>query len=342
MGSVDVSQACAAFDIVPDSINVLRSGLIHRTWRVDAGKDSYIVQRVASIFHPAVMVDIRAVLRHLRQKGLLVERIIQTNEGLDYLEDGNVFWRVFTYIAGKTFDSVPSGDVACAAGTLLGIYHTALQDINHTFTHVRPVKHNFSAIYELFEKTTSGKLDQPIRELARPIETLPYLLPTSELRIHVTHGDPKISNFIFNTEGTRAISLIDLDDCGKQYNSVVELGSAVRSWCQVADDALENNFSLEKFEAALHGYVKTSAHLLVEDEWKLLPNAIRALPLELAARFLTDVYLDQYFAWDETRFASRAEHNMTRFRAQIMLYQDMCDKAGEIEGCIQRLGKLVF
>ena len=41
--------------------------------------------------------------------------------------------------------------------------------------------------------------------------------------------------------------------------------------------------------------------------------------LELAARFAVDVFRDEYFGWDASRFASRRAHNLVRARGQLAL-----------------------
>ena len=74
---------------------------------------------------------------------------------------------------------------------------------------------------------------------------LPESLPQS-----IVHGDPKISNIIF--QGEHACCMIDLDTC-MLHTPLVDIGDAMWSWCGQAEDCLENTFSLSRFKEALRG-----------------------------------------------------------------------------------------
>lgn len=49
---------------------------------------------------------------------------------------------------------------------------------------------------------------------------------------------------------------------------------------------------------------------------------MRAVALELAARFMIDVVEGTYFGWDNTRYKSRRENNLVRAEAQWKVYSD--------------------
>lgn len=101
----------------------ITTGLINQTWKIFSQKNAFIVQRVSSIFKPSVMDDIQAVQNHLSAHGLSVAKIVPTKSTRLYVLDDGCFWRVFEYIDGTSYDSVPEPDIAYKAGEMLGTYH---------------------------------------------------------------------------------------------------------------------------------------------------------------------------------------------------------------------------
>ena len=134
----------------------------------------------------------------------------------------------------------------------------------------------------------------------------PAHLPDLPLtRERLVHGDPKISNFIFDPDTDEAIGLVDLDTVASMP-IVLELGDAFRSWCNpLGEDTTETTFSLPFFHAAIGGYARGAPGLLSEDEWQALPDATLTIALELAARFAADALQESYFGWDTARFEER-------------------------------------
>ena len=141
-----------------------------------------------------------------------------------------------------------------------------------------------------------------------------HLLP-DDLPLRVIHGDPKISNVLFDRR-LRATGIVDLDTCNRRP-LLVELGDAFRSWCGKAEDDPHNTFSLPVFNAAWRGYAQEARGFITARERKLVAKAIGTITLELAARFLIDYFEDSYFGWDSSRYLSRRAHNLARARGQI-------------------------
>ncbi len=314
----------------------ITTGLINQTWKIFSQKNAFIVQRVSSIFKPSVMDDIQAVQNHLSAHGLSVAKIVPTKSTRLYVLDDGCFWRVFEYIDGTSYDSVPEPDIAYKAGEMLGTYHKVFSTLEYTFKHGRAIKHNIPMIYEAFQQSLSRGMEA-YENLAKPLDRMLELVPPESFPHSITHGDPKISNFLFSkTSPNDAICIIDLDDCGKRYSPVVELASALKSWCQVSDDATENQFNIHYFESAIQGYTKGSQGLLTEElQW--LPKGIELMALQLAARFFTDAVKDTYFAWDSARFKSRKEHNTARFMAHMYLYNDIVRQRDDIKTIVDKI-----
>ena len=117
------------------------------------------------------------------------------------------------------------------------------------------------------------------------IEALSEDLWPTDLRQIVVHGDPKISNLRFNQ--TSAI-MIDLDTCTR-HTRLVDLGDAVRSWCQDKDSSALPAFSFERWQAMIKGYLKYSGPLS-EKEQEYLPRAGYLITLELASVLLKTIW----------------------------------------------------
>jgi hypothetical protein len=101
---------------------------------------------------------------------------------------------------------------------------------------------------------------------------------------------------------------------------VLELGDALRSWCNPAtEDATEARFSRPLFESAVEGYAAAARGFLAPEEWGAIPEGAATITVELAARFCTDALRERYFRWDDRRYASASAHNQARARGQLQV-----------------------
>jgi aminoglycoside phosphotransferase (APT) family kinase protein len=155
-------------------------------------------------------------------------------------------------------------------------------------------------------------------------------IPSLPLRIG--HGDPKISNFLFDTGG-RITGVIDLDTMA--WTGVdIEIGDALRSWCnRASEDATHAEFDLDVARAGLQGYL-AGAPWLTPEERAALPDATQRICLELAARFAADALHESYFGWDPAVAPSRGEHNLLRARGQLALAHAARAARGSIEAIV--------
>ena len=64
-------QMLRAWSLSDVRVSPLGSGLINRTWRVEAGASRFVMQQLNPVFPPIVNEDIRVVTAHLRAKGLI-------------------------------------------------------------------------------------------------------------------------------------------------------------------------------------------------------------------------------------------------------------------------------
>lgn len=318
-----------AFALDPASIEPIASGHINRSFfaRRETGS-ACVLQHVNAIFPPGIHADIEAVTRHLQAKGLVTPRLLTTRDGQRCLETGAGVWRLLTRIPGTTHESLSSMRQAREAGRVLGAFHRALADFTAPLTSSRPPVHDLPRHLAHLERVlaaraahqAAGRVAVIARELQRLAAEL-ALAPAAPPRL--VHGDPKISNVIF--DGDRAVCLIDLDTLTRMPVAL-EIGDAMRSWCNLAaEDAPKARVSLPRFEAALSGYAESSGDLLAAEEWRAVPEATFAISIELAARFAADALEESYFAWDRRRFADASAHNLARAAAQLALAQSIRD-----------------
>ena len=316
-----------SYALEPDSVERLTVGLINETYAASRKDGSAcILQRVNPIFPPEINDDIEAVTEHLSLKGLTTPRLLPTLAGSNRIEAGDAIWRLMSRIEGETTEALSDADEAREAGRVVGAFHQALTDFDHALRArrrpVHDISRHISALRAALEKHTRHAAHRTVAELAASVFALAEKLePLPESPLRMVHGDPKISNIIF--DAGRGVCLVDLDTIARTPVAI-ELGDALRSWCNPAgEDAPDARFVVETFQAALEGYRDAAPDLLADEEWSAVPNATLAITLELAARFAADALNEAYFSWDPSRFGSASEHNLTRARSQLVLARDV-------------------
>lgn len=313
-----------AFELEPQSLERATSGLITPTWFVRSRAGAALVlQRVNPIFSAEVHYDIAAVTEHLARKGLLTPRLVPTREGALWTEHDGI-WRVLTRIDGVCRDALESPRQARAAGELLATFHRAVSDLEHTFRNRRLGVHDTARhLRTLRDALTEHRGHRHYAEIAplaeRVLAVAATLPPVPAAVDRIVHGDPKISNLMFARDADRGLCLIDLDTLGRMPIAL-ELGDALRSWCNPAtEDATQARFARELFDAAVAGYAQAGRGFLTEGEWRAIPLGALTITVELAARFCADALNERYFGWNRQRYASASAHNQARVRGQLQV-----------------------
>ena len=324
------SPVLAAWGWHPAMVEPIAGGLINKTFAIrDRGEPIAILQQLHPIFAPEVNLDIDAITTFFAAHGVPAPRLIRTcGAGDAWILDEGRAWRALTYLPGETVNAVPSPAWAEQAGELVGRMHRALAELDHTYAFARQGVHDTPAHLEkltgharanaAFAEGNEGRiLAGEILDVARDLPALP-VTP----RRHC-HGDLKISNLLFLREGApelvRASGIVDLDTFGLS-TIAYELGDAMRSWCNPrGEDAGSVIFDLAIFEAAIRSFRSVVGDRISSDELRSIVIGLETVCVELAARFCVDVFRDDYFGWDPTRFASRRAHNFVRARGQLAL-----------------------
>jgi Ser/Thr protein kinase RdoA (MazF antagonist) len=305
------------------AVEALAGGLINHTWRViGAAGPLAVLQRLNTrIFVPEVHEDIEAVTAHLAEAGLPTPRLIRTASGALWHTDaeGGV-WRCLSLIGDRTVERLADPADAFSAGRLVGRFHTAVAGLRWEFRSVRPGAHDTDRHMAVLQQALAAhpehRLHAEVQELAeRILARWRGWGGYPDLPLRVIHGDLKISNVRF--QGPEALALIDLDTF--QLGTLdVELGDALRSWCNTAtEDSAEARFDLDLYRAALEGY-RAGRPDTSEAEWAAIPFGVQRIATELAARFAADALNESYFGWNP-RFGGRGEHNLLRARGQVSL-----------------------
>lgn len=327
----------AAWDLEPESVRPLGTGLINRTFLARGRNGEWrVVQQVNPMFPPAVNEDIEAVTAHLAARGVPTPRLVRTLDGRLCVPDPAGAWRVLTQVAGRVVDTVANVRQASEAGRLLASFHRALDDLEHEFRHVRapvhePARH-LADLAQAIDTHREHRLHSPATALSEEIHaaaaTLPAL-PATPAR--VVHGDPKISNLVFAADSDQAICMLDLDTVGRMALPL-ELGDAFRSWCNVAsEDDPRGRFSADLFGAAVTGYGAAAAGWLRPEEASAVVGATATIQVELAARFCADALNEHYFGWNPQLFPTRGDHNLARARGQLAVHRSLLAQRSHLD-----------
>ncbi len=320
---MNITQISEQFSIAgPMTVEPVPSGLIHKTFFVHGATGDFVVQQLHVIVRPETCEDAQVITAYARERDVPVPEFLLTRNGKPwYRADDGSLWRAMKRLPGESHTTVRSPDAAHSAAALLGQFHVAMKDSAYECRGAIPHFHDTPYIFEQFKQVAAAHEGSEIfarvkNEVAYLLEEVPkqFLLPT--LPRQIVHGDPKVSNFLYND--ARATALLDFDTC-MDHTPLVDIGDALRSWCNSAGEDAEAVFDRAIYDAVVEGYLAHAA--LSDKERALIPQAFRLITIELAMRFLKDYFEDSYFGWNAEKFSSRREHNLVRARGQLGLYR---------------------
>jgi Ser/Thr protein kinase RdoA (MazF antagonist) len=333
-------DATLAYDLRHPELSPITVGHINETYLVRSAGDRFVLQRLNPIFDARVHLDIDAITKHLDDRDVLTPLLVPTRDGQLWTEDvqGGV-WRMMTFIEGQVFTAMNDTALCSEAGRLLGAFHAALSDMQHTFSAKRLGVHDtprhLKGLRDAVDTLTSHVAHAEVAAIAAKIFAMTDDLPDLHKTVpRIVHGDPKLSNIIFGQDG-KARAFVDLDTLA-DMPLCLELGDALRSWCNPGGE-VHGEFSLPFFEAALRGYAKGAEGFMRVDEIALLPAALPSIALELAARFARDALEESYFGWDRTQYTAAWQHNTVRARSQVDLAYAYAEHTQDAEALIKRV-----
>lgn len=341
---MDIETVMAAWIWPPGARPVdVDKGLINQTSGV-AVRDRVvaILQRLnTDIFGADLHRDIEVVTRHLQAKGLTTPRIVPTAAGpLWHTADDGSVWRVLTPVGDRTIHKIVETPDATEAAALVARFHAATADLDHTFHFSRPGAHDTNAHFDRLR--TALMLHRSHRLYASVASLADGLLdawdawsgPTGEdLPTRIVHGDLKISNVRFS--GSEATALIDLDTLANGTIDL-ELGDAMRSWCNPAsENTAETRFDIGIFDAAMQGYSRVPG-VLTDAEWDAIVPGTERICIELAARFAWDALEESYFGFDPA-YGGHGEHSLLRARGQASLAASVREQRQAMHAIVDRV-----
>ncbi|HWB81412.1 MAG TPA: aminoglycoside phosphotransferase family protein [Nannocystaceae bacterium] len=330
--TIELAEAAlAAWGVAPQHVERLGGGLINETFAVASSRGAFVLQRVHPVFTPAIHENIEAVTSRLAARGLATPRLQPTVNGERCSVHDGVVWRLMDRMPGVSFAKVQELAQAHAAAGLLARFHEALVDLPHTFIGMRTGVHDTAAHLRALDRAIDEhrghRLHDDVAKLAETIGRSARQLPQIDgVPDRVVHGDPKLSNVMFegpeSPARAHATCFVDLDTVGPMPLHL-ELGDMWRSWCnRRGEDERNAGLDLEVLEASLAGYSAARPAPLSEERAALL-HGLEWITLELAARFAADALGECYFGWDATRFPARGEHCLVRALGQWSLHRQV-------------------
>lgn len=313
-------------------ITPISVGLIHQTYQVCADAGTFVFQRLHPVLAaPAIGKDFFVVTTFLNDKGFPAPKCVLTKTLRVLAKDAEGrTWRAQTFLEGVTHATVREPAMAREAGAMFGRFHTTLAGLRYEFKS-KKILHETEKIFAVFSRVArkfraSPLMEEMSDEVAFVLsESKRSLLPRN-LPLRAIHGDPKISNLLFDERG-KGCGVVDLDTCNRRP-LLVETGDMFRSWCGLEEDDPKNEFRLDIFKAGWKGYASSAK--ITARERSLVPRSVATITLELASRFLADYFNDSYFGWDPSRYPSRRAHNLARARGQLALYRDVMKKMDQM------------
>jgi Ser/Thr protein kinase RdoA (MazF antagonist) len=306
-------------------------GLVNQTWA--AGEEPrFALQLVHPQFGEVENRRIAAAGGLLEAAGIGSPELLPAADGaLSIPGPQGRSWRLARWLPGDAFDRLPTPEHARSAGRLLARFHDTIADLPDL---PRSAFHDTEARMADLRRAFEQSRDDALRQLAAAILDAwrawsPEAPPDVEPR--PGHGDPKLSNFLF--QGVEATAIIDLDTLGL-YRIDDELGDALRSWSNAFDENAAPQLDEAAFAAAVAGYVQSSQRLTRPERDRIVHGFAR-IALELAARFCADAHDDCYFAWDPAAAPSRKAHNLLRAGRQLALARLVIGRRAQLEEIVR-------
>tara|TARA_B100001250_G_scaffold321915_1_gene285080 strand:- start:8 stop:1171 length:1164 start_codon:yes stop_codon:yes gene_type:complete len=333
------------------SIKMVDSGLINKTYIVEhlynGIKSKFILQSLSNIFvsHEIVNMNHKLITDHIKSK------INKTFSDFDCKEwkvpslirckSNNLFgfafesdyWRAMLYIdQALNFDSLEDEIMAYQTGIGLARFHSLCSDfdsskLENSINNFHDTRYYIDQYIKTIKDYNFNKLDNEVKKkiqelissLDNHIVLVDFLLISlshESIDLNVIHGDPKLSNFLFDFQYKHVVSLIDLDTVSSGY-LLTDLADCIRSICNVAGGNPKDNddvcFDVASCKYFLKGYFSITKESK-NYSFRFLPEFIYLIIFELTIRFLTD------FLQSNRYFKIKYEtHNLFRAEVQYRL-----------------------
>ena len=330
-----------SWDLQLVSFKVLETGLINKSFKVDVSDGrTFVLQKISDRFSAEVTGKIHRLTSHLESSGLKTFHVLEGKNGQLIETYKGESWRLLSFLEGLSLSRVQTNLQASEAGALLARFHLALEGYEdedfRTTLSSHDIHLHLTKLEKAVRKNKAGPFYSEVKSRAEILFTVVNKLPPmTGVTLKVLHGDPKISNFLFSADKTKAECILDLDTVGPA-SLPLELGDAFRSWCNpIGEDGENGFFDSDLFKSAFESYANVAGRFLSQDVREELVLGTLYVYFELSARFLLDVLEEKNFGWDPARFSSSAEHNLVRAKGQFNAGQDLIKQFD----CLSRYAK---
>jgi len=340
MENSTIQNAAVQFGKGLVTVEMLGSGLIHHTYKVDYSETPSIVLQCINqhTFHQPenIVQNYEVVYKYLQQHagGSIIPKLISTKSGNYFFKDeeGN-FWRATQFIPGSFAPTIPGNEkeVFSAARCFAG-FTKSLAGLNiQQLAPILPGFHNLAERYEQFEAAIKKgpvfrllRATHVISELRQKHSLVKFYQKLSDevnFPTRVMHHDCKISNVLFEQSGGKAICAVDLDTVmpGKYFS---DIGDMIRTMaCTVNEDSTAwENIDINKkyYDAILEGYSEGIGDEFTAEEKRNIHKSGLIMAYMQCMRFVTDfINNDVYYK------TSYDEQNLNRALNQLILVEKL-------------------
>ena len=352
------------------NFDFIDSGLINKTYIVELSingkKSKFILQCLSNIFksYEKVNMNHKLITDHMKykiKKNYLksdyqrweVPCLIKCNSNnhfiLPFFSD---YWRVMEYIDDThSFDILEGNKMAYQTGIGLAKFHRTCSDIDlqklkntiKDFHNTKRYIDKFNVIIKdynflRFDDNVIIRVQNLIYSLSNHIiyiESLLESLKSLSIQPSLIHGDPKLSNFLFDIRYKYVVSLIDLDTVSSGY-LLTDLADCIRSICNIAGEDpvnIENVcFDINSCNNFLKGYFSIP-NKNGDYYFRLLLEFIYLIIVELTIRFLSDfLQSNSYF---QIKYQT---HNLYRAEVQYRLLCSFITQIPALSNSLHEIG----
>lgn len=341
-----VLQAARVFGINHPTIEVLHSGLIHNTYKIQEGKRAIVLQHINTLVFTEpekIIRNYQKVFDHLTQKYKLKIPAPVPSIQDDFLwkDTAGQFWRATEFIPDSYVEtsSISVSQTFKAAKCFGEFAHAVSELAPNSLEIVIPGFHDLGWRFEQFQQALqyvesarqkkATHLIEEVQHRKRLVDFYNDLKHNSEFKVRIMHHDCKISNILFHQETQNPICPIDLDTVMPGYY-FSDIGDLIRSLAGTIEESSTavQLLTLRKpyYDAIITGYCEGMGNTFTPSELKFIHHAGLLMIYMQVLRFLTD-----YLSGDIYYKVSYPEQNFDRSENQFKLLT-------KLEGFLVELG----
>ena len=353
-------------------LNIVKidNGLVNETYIIEhlynGLKSKFILQSLSNIFesYEKINMNHKLLTDHMNKtmknslfnsdyKRWEVPFLIKCkSNNLFFFPYNSSIWRAMFYIdQAISLKVLEDKKMAFQAGIGLSKFHLMCSDLDsskleNSIKNFHNTKYYIDQYNMILKDFEYSKLDKEVEKrtkylvssLSKHIRYVDFLLKCLNKTTRdkkIIHGDPKLSNFLFDIKFKYVVSLIDLDTVSSGY-LLTDLADCIRSICNLSGEDPNNKdnvcFDIDFCNYFLEGYLSIIKEE-IQSSFNCLPEFIYLIIFELTIRFLTD------FLQSNKYFKIRYEtHNLFRAEVQYRLLASFLTNIHEFSIELNKVG----